>query len=199
VNDERTCIAAVLRGDTTAFCHLVDTYQKDVYNLAYRMLGDSAEAEDAAQEAFVRAYTRLSTYQTERSFRTWLLSIAAHYCIDQLRGGAARRLNWLSIEQEEAPFPEGKALTSPSPGPEDSLIRSEREQAIHHLLASLSPDYRLPIVLRYWYDFSYEEIAEATGSTVSAVKSRLFRARGQLAERLARSPTNTLAPILQEA
>jgi RNA polymerase sigma-70 factor (ECF subfamily) len=195
VNDEHRCIAATLRGDTGAFCELVEHYQRDVYNLAYRMLGDSVEAEDAAQEAFLRAYTRLSTYQAGRSFRTWLLSITAHYCIDRLRGGAMRRLFWLSIEADEAP---AEALASPAPGPEDSLLRSEREQAIHNLLAGLAPDYRLPIVLRYWYDMSYEEIAEITHSTVSAIKSRLFRARGQLADMLAGSQTRALMPIFQE-
>ncbi len=193
MNDEPARVVAAQRGDTTAFCSLVETYQRDVYNLAYRMLGDGAEAEDAAQEAFVRAYTRLSTYQLGRSFKTWLLSIAAHYCIDRLR---QRRLTWLSIEQEEAP-PE--ALASSLPGPEDSLIRSEYDTIIRRLLSTLAPDYRLPIVLRYWYDMSYEEIAEATGSTVSAIKSRLFRARSMLADQVAHSRTGALKPLLQEA
>ncbi|MBN1887702.1 MAG: sigma-70 family RNA polymerase sigma factor [Thermoflexales bacterium] len=195
MNDEHNCIAATLRGDTAAFCELVEHYQRDVYNLAYRMMGDSVEAEDAAQEAFLRAYTRLSTYQAGRSFRTWLLSITAHYCIDRLRGGAMRRLSWLSIDADEAP---AESLTSPTPGPEDSLLRSERERAIHKLLAGLAPDYRLPIVLRYWYDMSYEEIAEMSGSSVSAIKSRLFRARGQLADILDQTPTRALTPIFQE-
>jgi RNA polymerase sigma-70 factor (ECF subfamily) len=186
-------IAAAQRGDAVAFGCLVELYQRDVYNLAYRMLGDGAQAEEAAQEAFMRAYTRLRTYQPERSFKTWLLSIAAHYCIDLLR---RRRITWLSIEQEKAP-PE--ALASDRPGPEDSLIRSEREQAIQRMLADLAPDYRLSIVLRYWYDMSYEEIAGITSSTVSAVKSRLFRARSMLADQMTRAQAGALAPLWQEA
>lgn len=176
LSEEQTWLAAARRGDSQAFCRLVELYQRQVYNLAYRMLGDGAEAEDAAQEAFVRAFTQLATFRPEKSFRTWLLAIAAHYCIDRLR---QRRVAWLSIEQEEAPPAE---LTSSLPGPEDSLLHSEREQAVRRLLAGLPPDYRLAIVLRYWCDMSYEEIAETTGSTVSAVKTRLFRARGWLAE-----------------
>jgi RNA polymerase sigma-70 factor, ECF subfamily len=193
LNEELVWIAAAQRGDEAAFCHLVEMYQRHVYNLAYRMLGDGAEAEDAAQEAFVRAYTRLATYQPDKSFKTWLLSITAHYCIDRLR---QRRLIWLSIEQDEAP---PDLLVAGTPGPEDSLIRSEQEKIVGRLLSELPPDYRLPIVLRYWYDMSYEEIAEITASTVSAIKSRLFRARGLLADQLGHSKPGTLRPILQEA
>lgn len=197
MDEAQTWIAAAQRGEASVFCHLVETYQRHVYNLAYRMLGDHAEAEDAAQEAFVRAYTRLSTYRPDKSFKTWLLSITAHYCIDRLRAAkAARRLAWLSIDQEEAPPDE---LPSPMPGPEDSLIQSEQEKAVQRLLANLPPDYRLPIVLRYWYDMSYEEIAEMTDSTISAIKSRLFRARGLLADHLAGSHAGAWRPVLQEA
>jgi RNA polymerase sigma-70 factor (ECF subfamily) len=192
VNDELGWITAARRGDDTAFCRLVELYQGYVYNLAHRMLGDSVEAEDAAQEAFMRAYNRLSTYQPERSFKTWLLAITAHYCIDRLR---QRRLTWLSIEQEEAP-PE--YLVSKLPEPEDSLLQSEQEKTIRRMLEGLPPDYRLPIVLRYWYDMSYEEIAEITASTISAVKSRLFRARSLLADRLGHSSSGALVPVLQE-
>jgi RNA polymerase sigma-70 factor (ECF subfamily) len=178
VDNEHDWIAAAQRGDTQAFCDLVDRYQTHVYNLAWRMLGDGPEAEDAAQESFIRACTRLDTFQPDKSFKTWLLSITAHYCIDRLR---QRRLTWLSIDRDEAP--EGD-LVAGQPGPEESMIQSEQEQMVQQMLAGLPPDYRLPIVLRYWYDMSYEEIAEITRSSVSAIKSRLFRARGLLAERL---------------
>lgn len=178
MDNEHDWIAAAQRGDTQAFCDLVDRYQTHVYNLAWRMLGDGPEAEDAAQESFIRACTRLDTFQPDKSFKTWLLSITAHYCIDRLR---QRRLTWLSIDRDEAP--EGD-LVAGQPGPEESLIQSEQEQMVQQMLAGLPPDYRLPIVLRYWYDMSYEEIAEITRSSVSAIKSRLFRARGLLAERL---------------
>jgi RNA polymerase sigma-70 factor, ECF subfamily len=174
-NNELADVRAALRGDLAAFSRLVEAYQRPVYNLTYRMLGDGDEAEEAAQETFLRAYTQLSTYQSGRKFSSWLFSIASHYCIDRLR---RRRLTWLSIENEEAP---DEVLQSAEPGPEDTMIRDEKEATVHKMLATLPPDYRLPIVLRYWYDLSYEEIAETTHSTVSAVKSKLFRARGMLA------------------
>ena len=184
-NDEQADVGAALCGNTAAFTRLVEAYQRPVYNLAYRMLGDGNEAEEAAQETFLRAYTQLSTYQPGRKFSSWLLSIASHYCIDRLR---RRRLIWLSIENEEAP---NEALASVEPGPEDTMIRTEKEATVHKLLSTLAPDYRLPVVLRYWYDLSYEEIAEATHSTVSAVKSRLFRARTMLADQAGRFPMAT--------
>ena len=176
-SNELADIKAARRGDTAAFTRLVEAYQRPVYNLAYRMLGESTEAEEAAQEAFLRAYTQLSTYQPSYKFSSWLLSIASHYCIDLLR---RRRLTWLSIEDEEAP---AEALAAEELGPEDTMLHKEQETAVRKMLSTLPPDYRLPVVLRYWHDLSYEEIAEATHSTVSAVKSKLFRARAMLAER----------------
>ena len=176
-DNEPADLAAARRGDAAAFTRLVEAYQKPFYNLAYRMLGEGAEAEEAAQEAFIRAYTQLSTYQPDRKFSSWMLSITSHYCIDLLR---RRRLIWLSIEDEEAP---AEALVTPELGPEEAMLEAEQEKTVRKMLATLPPDYRLPIILRYWNDLSYEEIAEATHSTVSAVKSRLFRARAMLAER----------------
>src|SRR5512136_260767 len=118
-NDEQADVRAALRGNATAFTRLVEAYQRPVYNLAYRMLGDTEEAEEAAQEAFLRAYTQLGTYQAGRKFSSWLLSIASHYCIDRLR---RRRLTWLSIEQEQAPE---DMLMSLEAGPEDSTVQNE--------------------------------------------------------------------------
>lgn len=177
-DNELADITAARRGNTAAFTRLVEAYQSPVYNLAYRMLGNGGEAEEAAQETFLRAYTQLATYRLGRKFSSWLLSIASHYCIDLLR---RRRLTWLSIEDDEAP---AEALASAELGPEGTMLQTEQEQTVRKMLGTLPPDYRLPVVLRYWHDLSYEEIAEATHSTVSAVKSRLFRARAMLADRI---------------
>lgn len=181
-------VRRILAGDTSAFAELMEAYQKSVYNLAYRMLGERTEAEDAAQEAFLRAYRHLNRYDQKRSFKTWLLSITSNYCIDRLR---RRRLTWLSIDE---PLPPHPALSSDAPNPEASAIEGEREAVIQQLLGELSPDYRLAVVLRYWYDYSYVEIAEVTGSTESAVKSRLFRARRALAEKIKAKPAGHLVP-----
>jgi RNA polymerase sigma-70 factor (ECF subfamily) len=179
-------------GDQSAFGRLVMAYQTPVYNLAYRMLGNAAEAEEAAQETFLRAYTHLRSYDPQRRFRSWLLSIASHYCIDRLR---RRRITWLPLEDEIAVAsdsttrlsssqsePTKVSLTSGSPNPEAVVAEREREAYIQRLLAGLSPTDRAAITLRYWNDCSYEEIAETLNLTVSAVKSRLHRARRALAE-----------------
>jgi RNA polymerase sigma-70 factor (ECF subfamily) len=189
VDQERSWIRAARQGDRTAFGRLVKAYQGPVYNLTYRMLGDPQEAEDAAQEVFFRAYRKLGSYDPGRKFSTWLLSIASHHCIDRLR---RRRLKWHSIDDENLPQ---DVMISHEPGPERHALQNEREAQVQELLNTLSPDYRTVVVLHYWYDLSYEEIAETTGSTVSAVKSRLFRARRMLAKRLqgAQAQTNAMA------
>lgn len=182
VSDETEWIQLARKGDQVAFGRLVVAYQTPVYNLAYRMLGNSVEAEDAAQESFLRAYTRLHTYDPERPFRSWMLSIASHYCIDRLR---RRRINWLSLEDE---FARPIRLASDNPEPEAAVAQREREGYIQQLLAVLSPTDRAAITLLYWYDYSYEEIAETLNLTVSAIKSRLFRARRALAKTVQGEP-----------
>jgi RNA polymerase sigma-70 factor (ECF subfamily) len=169
-------------GDTAAFARLVEAYQRPVYNLAYRMLHNPGEAEDAVQETFVRVYTKLQSYRREYKLSSWILSIASHYCIDQLR---RRRIAWLSLE--DAPF--ASATASPEDGPERAYLRSEADREVQVMVDRLPPSYRLPLILRYWCDLSYAEIAEITGISPQAVKSRLHRARLHLADRsLTESP-----------
>ncbi len=178
-SQDRLWVKQTLSGNREAFAHLVNEYQNAVYNLCVRMLGDTVEAEDAAQETFLRAYAHLGSYDSNRSFKTWLLSIASNHCIDRLR---KRRLSTLSLEAEN--LPPHPALTSSDPGPEASIMASERTELVQKLLSKLPPDYRAAVVLYYWYDYSQSEIAEVLGTTESAVKSRLFRARRMMAEML---------------
>ncbi len=175
---DQELVAQIMSGDQDAFAELVETYQRAVYNLTYRMLGEAGEAEDAAQEAFLRAYQHIDRYDASRRFKTWLLSIASNYCIDRLR---KRRLTWLSIEE---PLPPHPALSSPEADPEDAAVIDERQATVQAMLAELAPEYRAAVILRYWYDMSYQEIAEMLDTTESAIKSRLFRARQALADQL---------------
>jgi len=177
VNEEQTWVDKARAGSKEAFSKLVEAYQTPVYNLTYRMLGNADEAEEAAQEAFIRAYTRLHRYNPEFKFSTWMLSIASHYCIDLLR---KRRITWLSLD-EPLPSQYAPQLSSKQLGPEASIVNDEMQSQVQALLDDLEPDYRMAVVLRYWYDMSYEEIAETMDTTVSAIKSRLFRARKMLA------------------
>lgn len=186
---EQEWVRLARAGDEAAFTALVEAYQSPIYNLCYRMLGEAGEAEDAAQETFLRAYSQLASYDAGRSFKTWLFSIANHHCIDRLR---KRRLTWLSLDDDLPPHP---ALQEQAPGPEEASVRREQTEMMQALLAKLPPDDRAVVVLRYWYDLSYEEMAEATHTTVSAVKSRLHRARGHLGEHMtarARAPRSAV-------
>jgi RNA polymerase sigma-70 factor (ECF subfamily) len=175
---DQELVERILGGDQDSFAELVELYQRPVFNLTYRMLNNAREAEDAAQEAFLRAYQHLDRYDPSRSFKTWLLSIASNYCIDRIR---KRRLTWLSLDE---PLPPHPALNSGEAAPEEAAIQDERAAMVQQMLHHLAPDYRAAVVLRYWYDMSYAEIAESLETTESAIKSRLFRARQMLAEQM---------------
>jgi RNA polymerase sigma-70 factor (ECF subfamily) len=175
VNEEKVWIIQAQNGSDEAFTQLVETYQTPVFNLCYRMLGGAESAEDAAQETFLRAFQHLHRYDLKRPFATWLLSIAAHYCIDRLR---RKKLPVFSVDEDEEftfEIPDIEALQ-----PESELVHGEQREQIHALVGSLDSTDRAAIVMRYWYDFSEAEIAESLNLTVSAVKSRLHRARKQL-------------------
>jgi RNA polymerase sigma-70 factor (ECF subfamily) len=155
------------------------------------MLNNSGEAEEAAQEAFIRAYTRLESYNPAHKFSTWMLSITSNYCIDLIR---KRRALLLSIDE---PLPAHPALQSEkSKGPESQMVTNEQQEMVQELLQELPEDYRQAVVLRYWYEMSYDEIAEVMNTTVSAIKSRLFRARRLLAEV---GMAHGLQPAVEEA
>jgi RNA polymerase sigma-70 factor (ECF subfamily) len=166
-----------IQGNDEAYCRLVENYQTGVFNLCYRMLGNRQEAEDAAQEVFWRAYRALHRYDPSRPFQTWLLSIASHFCIDQQR---KRRLDLLPID---TPFEE--TFHDNSPTPETVFTRNEQTNQIDKLMNELKPTDRATLVLRYWHQMSEKEIADTLSLSVSAVKSRLFRARKELAELMA--------------
>ncbi len=177
MSEEMAWVAQAQQGSDEAFTQLVETYQTHVYNLCYRMLGEAEAAEDAAQETFLRAYQHLHRYDRKRPFGTWLLSIAAHYCIDRLR---RRKFSMSSIDQDEE---EGgyELPDTDTPSPESEAIYGEQRQQMQAVLKRLDSVDRAAIIMRYWNDCSEAEIAESLNLTVSAVKSRLHRARHTLA------------------
>lgn len=189
MNEELALVLQAQQGSDEAFAQLVEQYQTPVYNLCYRMLGEVESAEDAAQESFLRVYRNLARFDRQRPFATWLLSITAHYCIDCLR---RRRFTMVSIdaegEDDERPMelPDARALN-----PEQETVRQEEQAALQNVLQQLDATDRAAVVLRYWYDFSEIEISQSLSLTVSAVKSRLHRARKELARRLQASSTET--------
>lgn len=180
--EDRVIVDWVMRarqGDQDAFAELVYLFQDPVFNFCYRMLGESGEAEDASQETFLRVHKNLHRYDTARSFKTWLLSIASNHCIDRLR---KRRMQFVSLDDE--PTAAALALSSSDPTPEQAALKIELRDAIQQLLQQLDEHYRLAVIYRYWYQYSYAEIALEMGTTESAIKSRLHRARKRLGELL---------------
>ena len=176
-------VELVLADDQDAFTVLVERYKDAVQNLAYRMLSNAAEAEDVTQETFVRAYTQLATYKPAHKFSTWLLSIASHLAIDQLR-----RRRFLALPLEDVPFLDW--IADVGTGPEQSALEGEQQDEVQTYLQRLPAKYRAVIVLRYWYDFSYEEIARTLDLTPALVKARLHRARELLARYMKQNSRN---------
>ena len=166
-------VVRALAGESNAFVTLIDRYKRAVYSLAYRLLSNAADAEDAAQETFVRAYTRLNTYQPGSRFGSWLLSITSHWCIDFLR-----RRRAVSLDELDA----RPIADSVSDHPEVLAMQSERRDEVQRWLNALPAPYRAVLVLRYWHDLSYAEISDRTGLPVSTIRMRLFRARQLLAK-----------------
>jgi len=174
---ESQLIAEAKAGNKEAFSKLVEKYQKPVFSVCYRMLGTPTAAEDAAQEAFIRAYQALDRYDPERSFATWILSIASNYSIDQLR---KKKVTILSMDSDKHAW---LAPPDPGPSPEKVALDKEKNALVQAILADLAETDRAAVVLQYWHDYSYEEIAETLDLSSSAVKSRLFRARKLMAEK----------------
>ena len=173
--DESIWLELSRDGDEDAFAQLVNSYQMPVFNLCYRMLGDATEAEDAAQEAFLKAFRNMKRYDPDRKFVNWLLTIASNHCIDRLR---KRRVRFISLDE----WIQGPKAKSSEAGPESAIVLQEGREEIQEMIEQLGTQDRAAIILRYWYDMSYEEIASSLSLSIGAVKSRLHRARREIAE-----------------
>jgi RNA polymerase sigma-70 factor (ECF subfamily) len=159
-------------GDARSYEELVRRYERLVGRVLYSYAGRDAAVEDLVQETFLRAYDRLSTFNPEYRFKTWLLAIANNLGIDTLR----RRRDVVEFNPEV----HGRVVR----GPEAAATEAERAKSVQEAVMTLPETYSVPLVLRYAEGLTYAEIAEVLGITVPALKSRLFRARNMLAERL---------------
>jgi RNA polymerase sigma-70 factor (ECF subfamily) len=159
-------------GDARSYEELVRRYERLVGRVLYSYAGREVAVEDLVQETFLRAYDRLSTFNPEYRFKTWLLAIANNLGIDTLR----RRRDVVEFN------PEVHARVVR--GPEVAATEAERAKSVQDAVMTLPETYSVPLVLRYAEGLTYAEIAEVVGITVPALKSRLFRARNMLAERL---------------
>ncbi|HEY8599048.1 MAG TPA: sigma-70 family RNA polymerase sigma factor [Thermomicrobiales bacterium] len=168
-------VTLVRAGDQEAFAALVERHKRTIYNLGYRLLGNRHDADDAAQETFLRAYTRLATYAPDGRFGAWLAAICSHWCIDTMRA-RGRRVQTVALGR----VPESDRFISQLEGPEEwALMRAGRDE-VQGWLDALPPQYRTVLILRYFQDLSYIEIAEVLDEPVSTVRMRLFRGRNLL-------------------
>jgi len=176
-------MAAAARGDTEAFRALVETHRNRVYGTVVRMLGETSEAEDLAQQVFVRVWQSAKRYEPRARFTTWLLTITRNLVFNELR--RRRRHPVAPIETElgdRAAELHDHATRSPS----QEALDSELQDAIRNAIAALPEQQRAAVILRRYEDLPYEEIAKVLGTSVPSVKSLLFRARTELRERLSR-------------
>jgi RNA polymerase sigma-70 factor (ECF subfamily) len=170
--DDNELVARTLNGDIRSYEELVRRYERLVGRVLYPYARREISVEDLVQETFLRAYDRLETFNPDYRFKTWLLAIANNLGVDTLR----RRRETVEFN------PEAHAGTGGSP--EAQALEADRSRSVQSAVATLPETYSVPLVLRYSEGMSYAEIAEVLDLTIPAVKSRLFRARSMLAERL---------------
>lgn len=164
-------------GDRSALSELIARYERKAYHLSFRLMGNHADASDAAQEALVRVYTRLHNFRGESAFSTWLFRVVTNTCLDELRRRG--RIRFASLDDpllnEEGSVP--RQTVQEGEGPVDVAERHELQWMVREAIHRLPDDYRTVVVLRDLQDLSYHEIAEALGTSVGTIKSRLHRAR----------------------
>jgi len=166
--DEREAVEACQRGEREAFDRLVERFQRDVYRLCYRYLNNHEDANDVAQEVFLKAYRAIRRFRGDSSFSTWLYRIAVNTC---LNFRSARK-----PEPQELP----EALADPSLGVAASLESEERARRVRDAIRRLPEKQRVTLILKVYHDLTHEEVARILGSTVGTVKANLFHALGNL-------------------
>ena len=176
---EAAIVRKVLGGDANAFETLVLEYEKNVYNIALRMTGNSEDAADMTQEAFIKAYNSLQSFRGDRKFSVWLYRIVSNVCLDFLRSKNRRPTVSLSVEDDDGEDAQ-LDVADESQSPELLLDRKLTRDSVRRGLDSLPPDYRQILLLREIQGLSYDEIAQALSLEVGTVKSRIFRARKRL-------------------
>lgn len=172
---DRSLVLRTKRGELDAYGALVQRYQGSIFNVCYRMLGNTHDAEDLAQETFIRAHSRLDSYDCDRPFIPWARRIAVNLCLNYIN---RNRRYALSLDDEF------ESSVSRERIPERALEVRERNASLREALRTLPAHYRAVIELRHFQDQSYLQISEALNIPLSDVKSHLFRARKSLARRM---------------
>lgn len=181
---EQELITRSQNGDIDAFEELVAKYERKVFAIAYRFMGNPEDANDLTQEAFLKAYQSIKGFRQEASFSTWIARIVSNVCRDQLR--KVKKTNESSLD-EDVWLEEGtvkKQLKDDRPTPEEQYERKELKKYLQGLINNLNPEYKMVVVLRDIQGYSYEEIAQMLDCSLGTVKSRLNRARKALRDQI---------------
>ena len=183
----RRCIA----GDAAAWEEIVQKYHRRIYNICYRFTGSGTDADDLAQEVFIKMYRTLNSYDTERgAFMTWVTTVTRNLLVDHFRKTRQDRvtdsLDTPQSEQEDA-MPLGDRIADQAPSPDTKVQSREAKEAVHEALQKLSPDLREAVILRDLQDMDYKEIATVLRVPEGTVKSRINRGRAELARLLQRT------------
>ncbi|MDQ6662840.1 MAG: sigma-70 family RNA polymerase sigma factor [Acidobacteriota bacterium] len=197
-NEDADLIAGLRAGLETAYERLIQRFQQPVFNLAYRLLNDSGDASDVAQEVFLKVFRNVGGFRQQSSLRTWIYRIAVNEAHNRRRWLFRHRHKEVGLDAEfEDEAPRERMLRDPGRSPFDRTFDGERQILIGQALAAINPSFREAIVLRDLEDLSYDEIAEVLQISLGTVKSRILRGRealrGQLAERL--NPAPALHPV----
>ncbi|MCG6552748.1 MAG: sigma-70 family RNA polymerase sigma factor [Candidatus Magnetominusculus sp. LBB02] len=178
VNGAEALAALAQRGDCDAFDALILLYKDKIYNLCYRFLGVAADAEDAAQDCFMKAYTSINQFRFQSSFSTWLYRIAVNTCKNRLKSFSWRNIARLFAGEEPPEISDSRPL------PDKQIEKAELSKAVEKAIAGLPAEQRIVVVLRDIEGLSYEEISDVTGLNQGTVKSKLSRARNALRDKL---------------
>lgn len=180
---EEQLIRLAQQNDLDAFTQLVNDYQNAVYRQAYWLLGEPEAAEDAAQEAFYRAYRKIQSFNGP-SFRAWIMRITTNYCLDQLRRYRTHPCVPLTPCDDTTgnAIENSRWMRDPQPSPEQLVERAELRASIHKCLLALPPKYRVPIILVDIQEMAYQDAAQMLGMRLGSFKSRLSRGRARLLE-----------------
>lgn len=190
--NEQEWVQKAAAGDPEAFEQLMLKYQKPIYNLALRMVGNPDDAFDLTQEAFIRAWRSMDSVRADGAFSSWLYRLASNVCIDHLR--AAKRKKTVSLVFEEDGREQTISVPDPAPSPEDAVIVKAERQSVERAMNELAVEHRQVLTLRIIDDLSYEQISEILALPEGTVKSRISRARAALRKKLRQSGNISLAP-----
>jgi len=182
-------IKRALDGDENAYARLMLRYKDAIYFMLLKMVRNKNDAEDLTLEAFGKAFTNLNLYSSDYAFSTWLYRIATNNCIDFIR---KQKGIHFSLDQSSEAEQEGNGfnLKSNNPDPEEKMILMQRGKILQGFIKKLKPNYRLLIDLRYFKEYSYEEIAKELDLPIGTVKVQLFRARNMLYKLMAEAELN---------